>query len=185
MKVKYNINIKSSRGSKKSSNKYESVNINKRSAFKRSQTKISKPEVKNSIASRRSSDKTKNSARNVADFENALSLTGINKDKKYVEPGIFLDIRERSGGTVSKFPNFMQNASFSKFGFEEESLIKFISPSRESCSNLLSWAKQIHNSMERKGSRMDKFLRSKPIRKLIVRGNNQIIKKQMLMMKRQ
>ena len=67
-----------------------------------------------------------------------IVLVPTNKDKKYVEPGIFLDIRERSGGTVSRFLNFMQNASFSKFGFEEESLIKFISPSRESCSNLLS-----------------------------------------------
>jgi len=171
--------VHGSKDSIKSSLKNETNNNTKR-LFKRSQTKISRAENKESIPRRRSSDRLKNTARNVSNFDGNLNLEGYNIQQNNKDSKVFLNTKDKTSNGLSRHYHYMSHASFSNGSFEEECLIKYMSPSREPNSNLLKWAKEIHSSMERQGFKLERFSATKPYKKLIIKQNYHVIRKNKL-----
>lgn len=111
----------------------------------------------------------KNTARNMHKFDNNINLVGSQKES-------FLKINEFNSG-IPKKHTWISNKPFHNCSFDQETLTKYVSPSRQRYSDLLSLAKEIHSSQDIIRPNCSVSSLHIPSRKIVAKSRNQIIKK--------
>lgn len=124
------------------------------------------------MPSRRSSDQLKHTARNLSNFDNPLNLV----DPK-MEGKLLLNIDGNFMRSPSRYNNYTNAKPFNNCSFEPEKFMKYVSPSHQRHSDLLSLAKELHKNHERKLSRYNSTSHHISHKKIMGENKFQIVKR--------